>query len=109
MMPTDAEPYYQVGLAFLGNHSYENAVAAFQKALSLNPNHRGAQLKLAALMTTSPQQSVLQDAKKRLEDLLGDRGQHFTLRLGACDKIRGTATPNLNLHVKECCRCHRFR
>jgi tetratricopeptide (TPR) repeat protein len=71
MMPTDAEPYYQVGLAFLGNHSYENAVAAFQKALSLNPNHSGAQLKLAALMTTSPQQSVLQDAKKRLQDLLG--------------------------------------
>jgi tetratricopeptide (TPR) repeat protein len=69
-MPKDAEPYYQISLAYLETRNYETAVAALRKALALNPKHAGAQLRLAALMTTSPDNKVLADAENRLQELL---------------------------------------
>ena len=69
VMPKDAEPYYRITLAYLETRNYETAVAALHKALALNPKHAGAELKLAALMTTSLDK-VLEDASNRLQELL---------------------------------------
>jgi Flp pilus assembly protein TadD len=52
VMPQDAEPYYQLGLAYLATGSSANGIAALRRATELNSKHAGAQLKLAELMTT---------------------------------------------------------
>ena len=70
VMPKDAEPYYQLGLAYLATGSAANGIAALRHATELNPKHAGAQLKLAELMTTSQNQDVLHDAVARLESIL---------------------------------------
>ncbi len=68
--PRDAEPYYQLGLAYLGTGSYGNAASSFQKALTMNPGHPGAQLKLASMMATSAKKDTIEDAEKRLHSVL---------------------------------------
>ena len=68
--PRDAEPYYQLGLAYLGATDYNTAASYFQKATELNPKHAAAQLKLAALMATSRTPSIIEDAQKRTEEVL---------------------------------------
>ena len=70
VMPKDAEPYYQTGLAYLELDNLGGAIGAFEKALKLNPQHAGAQTKLAGLMTTSRKKEVLEDAEKRLRELM---------------------------------------
>jgi cytochrome c-type biogenesis protein CcmH/NrfG len=69
-MPKDAEPYYQMGLAYLASARLGNGIASLRKATELNPKHEKAQLKLAELMTTSADKEVLQQAAGRLEAVL---------------------------------------
>jgi cytochrome c-type biogenesis protein CcmH/NrfG len=69
-MPRDAEPYYQLGLANLAVNDMNTAASFFKKATELNPKHTGAQLKLAAMMSTSRSKEILEDAQKRARDVL---------------------------------------
>ena len=68
--PRDAEPYYQLGLAYLASSDFNTAAAYFRKASELNPKHTGAQLKLAELMSTSRSKQVVEEAQKRTQDVL---------------------------------------
>jgi tetratricopeptide (TPR) repeat protein len=68
--PRDAEPYYQLGLAYLASNDFNTAAAYFQKASELNPKHTEAQLKLAELMSTSRSKEVVEQAQKRTQDVL---------------------------------------
>lgn len=68
--PRDAEPYYQLSLAYLQMGSMNEAAIFLQKAVQLNPKHAGAQVKLATLMTTSLEKDVVQEAEKRLREAL---------------------------------------
>jgi len=70
VQPRDAEPYYQLGLAYLASNDFNSAASAFLKATELNPKHTDAQLKLAEMMTTSRSKEVLEDAQKRSQDVL---------------------------------------
>jgi tetratricopeptide (TPR) repeat protein len=70
VMPSDAEPHYQLGLTYLASGNPANGIAALRKATELNPKHAGAQLKLAELMTTSNDQDILRDAVSRLESIV---------------------------------------
>ncbi len=82
-MPKDAEPYYQMGLAYLGLSNPQNAYAAFHQAAELNPNHAQAQLKLAELLVSSRNKDLVGEASKRLETVLanapGDAEANTTL------------------------------
>jgi len=69
-VPKDAEPWYQLGLAFLATGNTTGAAGAFYKATSLNPKHAGAELYLASLMTTSREKTVIEDAENRLKELV---------------------------------------
>ena len=69
-MPKDAEPYYQAGLAALGQGDPRSAFAYFNKAVQLNPKHSDAQLKIAELMTSSRNKGLVQEAEKRLTEML---------------------------------------
>ena len=68
--PKDAEPYYQLGLAYLGTSNLAGAVAALREATKLNPKHSGAQLKLSELMTASRKKDLIADAASRLHGIL---------------------------------------
>src|SRR5262249_54199797 len=68
--PRDAEPCYQLGLAYLASNDVATAASNFMKATELNPKHTAAQLKLAELMATSRNQEILQEAQKRMQDVL---------------------------------------
>ncbi len=69
-MPKDAEPYYQIGLASLDGRDVRTAIAAFRKALDLNPKHAGAQLQMAELMSITNDRTWLNDAETRLKSLM---------------------------------------
>jgi Tfp pilus assembly protein PilF len=71
-IPKDAEPYYQSGLAYLGTGNLLEAARFFRKAIDLNPNHTGAQLKLAEMMVNTRNAGMLEDAAKRLETILAN-------------------------------------
>jgi tetratricopeptide (TPR) repeat protein len=69
--PKDAEPYYQMGLAYLARGEIMNAARAFRRASELNPKHTGAQLKIAEMMASTPDQDLIQQAASRLLGVFG--------------------------------------
>jgi tetratricopeptide (TPR) repeat protein len=70
VMPKDAEPYFQLGLAYLGMKDLRAAIACFRRTTELNPKHDGARLKLAELMAASSNKEVVEEAAKRAEEVL---------------------------------------
>jgi tetratricopeptide (TPR) repeat protein len=56
------EPYYQLGLISVNTGDYPSAVAYLRKAIDLDPQHRGAQLKLIELMNASQSPELLKQA-----------------------------------------------
>lgn len=65
--PADAEPFYQLGLAYLGAGKRSEAMGSFRKATELNPKHAGAQLKLAGLLATVNNRAAVADAETRAQ------------------------------------------
>jgi tetratricopeptide (TPR) repeat protein len=68
--PNDAEPYYQIGLAYLHTGNLGAGIGALRKATELNPKHAAAQLKLAELMTASQNKDLTEEAATRLQAVL---------------------------------------
>ena len=69
-MPRDAEPQYQLGLAYLAMQNVRGAVAAFRKATELDPMHWQANLKLTEILASTRNAALLDDAAKRLHEIL---------------------------------------
>lgn len=70
LLPKSAEPYYQLGLAYLATGDHKMAVASIMKATELDPKHIKAQLKLAEMMATSRTRQTLEEAQKRAQQVL---------------------------------------
>ena len=68
--PKDAEPQYQLGLAYLTTRNLIGAAQAFRKATELNPQHWQANLKLTELLAATRNQALLTDAAARLHNIL---------------------------------------
>jgi len=68
--PKEAEPYYQIGLAYLASGDVGTAAEYLRKASELNPRHTGAQLKLAELMAASRNKEMVEEAQRRTQDVL---------------------------------------
>ncbi len=69
-MPKDAEPQYQLGLAYLATHNVVRAAPALRRATELNPQHWQANLKLAEIMATTHKKELLDDAADRIHKVL---------------------------------------
>jgi tetratricopeptide (TPR) repeat protein len=69
-MPKDAEPFYGIGIAYLKSGNIGLAVAALRHATDLNPKHTQAQMKLSEILTASRKQDLVEQAAKRLQDVL---------------------------------------
>jgi tetratricopeptide (TPR) repeat protein len=70
LLPKDAEPAYELGLAYLGEGNLDQAVAALFRAMQLDPRHLGAQIKVADLMVRSGDQGIVKEGEKRMRELL---------------------------------------
>jgi len=70
--PLDAEPYYQLGLTYLGAGNRSLAMTCFRKATDLNPKHAAAQLKLADLLAAVNDRVVIADAQKRAQEVASE-------------------------------------
>ncbi len=70
--PSDAEPYYQLGLTYLGAGNRSQAASCFRKATELNPKHAAAQLKLAGMLAAAGDRTAILDAEKRAEAVAAD-------------------------------------
>ena len=68
--PKEAEPYYQLGLAYLASGDPRKAFASLRKTLDLNPKHTAAQLRLAELMSTSRNKKDLAEAENYVAQVL---------------------------------------
>jgi Flp pilus assembly protein TadD len=68
--PNNAEAYYQLGRAFLQAKDGVHAGMSLRKALELNPKHQEAQLLIAKLMASTNDKSYLEEAEKRLQEVL---------------------------------------
>jgi tetratricopeptide (TPR) repeat protein len=71
-MPKDAEPYYQLAVASLGQSTADlrGPVDLLRKAIELNPKYSAAQVKLATLMATSRDKRVLDNGEERVKEVL---------------------------------------
>jgi tetratricopeptide (TPR) repeat protein len=69
-MPGDAEPYYQMGLAYWRSGDVPAAVRALYTATELNPKHEKAQLQLAEILTATESKDLVEEATRRLRGLL---------------------------------------
>lgn len=69
-IPKDAEPYYQMGLAYLANGDVKSAYACFRKATDLNPKHTAAQVKLSEIMAALGDKGAVQEAAKRASEVI---------------------------------------
>jgi tetratricopeptide (TPR) repeat protein len=67
--PHDAEPYYQIALAYLAAGDAQAAVNNLMHASRLDPKHVGVQLKLTELMTANQDRSVVEEGEKRAQSL----------------------------------------
>src|ERR1022692_1336315 len=68
--PRDAEPYYQLGFAFLASNDPNTAASYFHKATELTPKPTWPQGNLAELMSSSRRKEDVEEAQKRSSDVL---------------------------------------
>ena len=67
--PKDAEPFYQLGLAYMMARDGDSAMAAFGKALERNHDHLESQLKMAELLSTrTDNPDLMRDAQRRSDE-----------------------------------------
>jgi tetratricopeptide (TPR) repeat protein len=70
LAPGDAEPLYQMALAYLALGDGQAAVTHLMRASQLDPKHARVQLKLAELMALNTDRAVVEEAEKRAQFLL---------------------------------------
>jgi tetratricopeptide (TPR) repeat protein len=97
--PRDAEPYYQLGLAYLALNDLNSAASNFRKASELNPKHTAAQLKLAQIMSLSRNKEMVEEAQKRTQEVL-------TLLPDDTDALNVLAFTELRLGQPESAEAH---
>jgi tetratricopeptide (TPR) repeat protein len=69
-MPHDAEPYYNLGLAYLQIRDVAGAAKSLNQARHWNPKHAGATLKLAEIMNATGNKKLIAEAATQIEALL---------------------------------------
>lgn len=100
--PKRADTWHQLALAYLGSRQTKQAVEALRRALSIDPNHTAAQLRLSELMVTASDPSILEDAVKRLDKILAtDSNQADALDLLAIAELKLNRPEDAVHHLEQ--------
>src|SRR5918993_2403603 len=70
LKPQDGETYFQLAVAHMQAGDPTASIAHLRKALEIDPNHAEASLRLAEVMTSAGERSVVEEAEQRLKNLL---------------------------------------
>lgn len=103
VMPNDAEPHYQLGLAELDFGYAQQAANEFRRAVELNPKHIGAQLKVAQLMAANRNPDIVREAEKKAQAILAvEPGNPDALEALASAELRLSEDPSEAVeHLEE--------
>jgi tetratricopeptide (TPR) repeat protein len=105
LLPKDAEPQYQLGLAYLGAGDLNAAVAALFRATQLDPRHVGARVKIAGLLARSSDSAEVKEGEKRMRELLvSSPGNTEALDVLALSELRLGDIDNAEKHLHEALR-----
>jgi tetratricopeptide (TPR) repeat protein len=101
-LPQDAEPYYQLGLAYLAVGDAGAAVLNLSWACDRNPKHSGAQLKLAELLAGTADPRLWADAEQRAALATAQQpGNADALQILALAEYRQGKTDDAVQHLTE--------
>ena len=73
VMPKDAEPYFQMALAYMSQNDARSAYRSVKRATELNPEHTDAQLVLAKFLSGASDRTVLEEAQGHVREVLVKR------------------------------------
>jgi putative PEP-CTERM system TPR-repeat lipoprotein len=100
--PTDAEPHYQLGLAYAAAGEPGGALVCFQKAAQLNPEHTGAQLRISAYLALSNDKAYLEDAQRRAQAIVDAQPSNTeALHTLAFAELRLGKSEDAVIHLQE--------
>jgi len=85
----DAEPYYQLGLAYFGLSDYRMCYPALRRALELNPSHLQAQIRMAEFLGAASTRKYVQEGEAKARQVLATHPD---------DADALNATPNISGH-----------
>ncbi len=71
-MPKDAEPHYQLGLAYLESGNTPAGARELMNAIKLNPGHIAAQLRMAEMMAGSRDIEVVKQGREKAQEVLAN-------------------------------------
>jgi putative PEP-CTERM system TPR-repeat lipoprotein len=80
--PGQAEGHYRLALVHLETGEAKTAVLLLRKALTLDPKHMNAQLRLAEMMAFSRNPQLVEESEKRLQEIIAsfpDQSEGFNL------------------------------
>lgn len=102
LLPKDAEPVYELGLAYLGGGNLNLAVAALFQANKLDPKHVATRIKIAELMARSGDQSLVKEGRKRMQELLESApGNTDALNVLALSELELGQFQDAEAHLRE--------
>lgn len=86
-MPSDPEPEYRLGIAYLLSGRPDGAIVALRRAVEINPQYAPAQIKLADLMLNTHDPDLVRQAAVQLRALLDSAPDDSTVagRLAVAD------------------------
>jgi tetratricopeptide (TPR) repeat protein len=89
VMPKDAEPHYQLGLAYLASGNASAGARELLAAIKLNPGHIAAQLKVAELMAENANLEVVKQGQEKAQEVLASSPDNAdALRTLAISELR---------------------
>jgi tetratricopeptide (TPR) repeat protein len=97
----DPEPYYWLGMGYMGAGNIPLAIDAFRTAADLNPNHAGAQLRMAELLTLSDDKELLEDGVKRLQIVLNSAKSPDALNAMALTQLKLGNEADSQLYLED--------
>src|SRR6266542_1625657 len=62
--PKEAEPHYQLGLAYFAAGDLASSLAELRKTTALNPNHSGANAKLATILVATRDPNLIKQGEE---------------------------------------------
>ena len=100
--PKNAEPVYQLGLAYLAAGDLNQAGAVLLRATQLNPKHEQAQVKVAELMARNGDLISVKEGEKRMLDLLATSPENVdVLNSLALLELRLGKVPDAESHLNH--------